>query len=62
MNQEEEIPVEPKGLADEEWGIGYLYKDPDYVEGSHPMDSDDVTWHHVWEKPKESGKTGTTSP
>jgi hypothetical protein len=56
MNQEEEIPVEPKGLTGEEWGVGYLYKDPDYVEGSHPMDSDDVTWYHVWEKPKEPGK------
>jgi hypothetical protein len=42
MNPEEEI-------ADKEWGEHY--GDPDYVEGSHPMDSDNVTWHHVWQKP-----------
>jgi hypothetical protein len=28
-------------MAEEEdengWGAGYLYKDPDYVEGTHPM-------------------------
>jgi hypothetical protein len=35
----------------EEWGEEY--RDPDYVEGSHPMDNDQVTWHHVWEKPVE---------
>jgi hypothetical protein len=26
------------------------YKAPDYVEGSHHMDSDDVTWHHHWQR------------
>jgi hypothetical protein len=32
------------------WGVGYLYKDPDYVEGTHPMDNDGagVTYHHIW--------------
>ena len=32
------------------WPVGYLYKDPDYVEGTHPMDNDGagVTYHHIW--------------
>jgi hypothetical protein len=27
-----------------------LYRDPEYVEGSRPMDTDDVTWHHHWQR------------
>ena len=32
------------------WPVGYLYKDPDYVEGTDPMDNDGagVTYHHIW--------------
>jgi hypothetical protein len=45
-------------MSDEDWMKdwgGDLYRDPDYVEGSHPMDRDEVTWHHVWGKsPVES--------
>ena len=43
MNQEEE--------TDEEWVGGEdLYRDPDYVDGSHPMDTDDINWCFVWPK------------
>jgi hypothetical protein len=39
-------------IMNELWPVGYLYKDPDYVEGTHPMEIDGaVTWHHVWQKP-----------
>jgi hypothetical protein len=39
-------------ITDTDWVDGeYLYRDPDYVEGSHPMDTDDVTWHHHWVHP-----------
>ena len=28
------------------WPAGqYLYKDPDYVPGTHPVETGDVTWH-----------------
>ena len=28
------------------WSTGeYLYKDPDYVPGTHPAEAGDVTWH-----------------
>jgi hypothetical protein len=28
------------------WSTGeYLYKDPDYVPGTHPAETGDVTWH-----------------
>lgn len=48
-----------------DWGAEY--RAPDYVPGSHPMDRDEVTWHHVWPprtvrkrgrktKPKSSGR------
>jgi hypothetical protein len=39
MNQEDEP---------EEWGGEY--RDPDYVEGSNPMDNDEVTLHHQWQQ------------
>jgi hypothetical protein len=32
----------------EEWGAEYIA--PDYVPGSHPMENDEVTYHHIWEK------------
>jgi hypothetical protein len=39
------------------WGVGY--KDPDYVEGTHPMDIDGaVTWHHVWPPPPPEKTAG----
>jgi hypothetical protein len=43
-------------MAEEEdengWGAGYLYKAPDYIEGTHPMEIDGaVTWRHVWVQP-----------
>lgn len=45
MSQEEDI-------INKEWIGGQdLYRDPEYIKGSHPMDTDEVTWHHVWEKP-----------
>jgi hypothetical protein len=29
-----------------DWPVGeYLYKDPDYVPGTHPAETGDVTWH-----------------
>ncbi len=29
-----------------DWSAGeYLYKDPDYVPGTHPGETGDVTWH-----------------
>jgi len=34
-----------------EWmGGEHLYTDPGYVDGSHPIDTDDVTWHHHWQR------------
>jgi hypothetical protein len=42
MNKEDEF-------NHEDWTAGE-YTDPDYVQGSHPMDKDEVTYHHVWEK------------
>jgi hypothetical protein len=33
----------------EGWAAGG-YTAPDYVPGSHPMDKDEVTFHHIWEK------------
>jgi hypothetical protein len=39
----------------EDWGVGDLYRDPDYVEGSHPMDTGDVTWHHIWPRVDREG-------
>jgi len=37
------------------------YTDPDYVEGSHPMDTEEVTWHHVWGKPPVESEVQATS-
>jgi hypothetical protein len=52
MNEEEDPTDSPLGSI-EGWNAGeYLYRDPDYVEGSHPMDTDDVTWHHHWQQPR----------
>lgn len=40
-------------IMNKEWVGGQdLYRDPDYVEGSHPMDTGEVTWHHQWQLPK----------
>jgi hypothetical protein len=33
------------------WGTGYLYKDPNYTPGDHPIERDEVTWHHLWAPP-----------
>ena len=40
-------------MSDEEWmkDWGWEYRADDYIEGSHPMDKDEVTWHHHWHKP-----------
>ena len=37
-------------IMNELWPVGQLYEDPDYVEGTHPMDNDGagVTYHHIW--------------
>jgi hypothetical protein len=48
MNQEEEFDHQ-------EWAKGE-YRAPDYVEGSHPMDTDDVTWHHQWHRVEEKAE------
>jgi hypothetical protein len=42
----------------ETWG-GDFYRDPDYVEGSHPMDTDNVTWHHNWQRRPVERKDST---
>jgi hypothetical protein len=50
-NKKRPTELNPEGLKD--WvGGADLYRDPDYVEGTHPMDTDDVTWHHYWERPR----------
>jgi hypothetical protein len=36
----------------EAWEAGE-YRDPEHVEGGHPMDTDEVAWHHQWQKPVE---------
>jgi hypothetical protein len=47
-----ETEEELRQALDKVWEGGYFYKDPDYVEGTHPMEIDGaVTWHHVWQKP-----------
>jgi hypothetical protein len=49
-------------MSDEDWlnwmkgDWGGEYRADDYVEGSHPMDRDEVTWHHIWQKPKPDPK------
>ncbi len=57
MNQEEESHSTDKGSVEDWVGGEDLYRDPDYVEGSHPMDTDDVTWHHVWPPRMEREET-----
>jgi hypothetical protein len=53
MNQKEEF--------DHEAWESLSYEAPDYVPGSHPMDNDAVTWHHIWEKPPVEHEVQSTS-
>jgi hypothetical protein len=45
---------------EDENGWGVEYKDPDYVEGTHPMDNDGagVTYHHIWPPPPPAKTAG----
>jgi len=49
-NTDEMTSEEYRKKMDELWPVGYLYKDPDYVERTHPMDNDGagVAYHHIW--------------
>lgn len=57
-------PVTNEDL-EEQMPLGYCYKHPDYVEGSHEMERGEVTYHHVWphmpqlEKPSDANKKQT---
>jgi hypothetical protein len=46
-----------------DWPAGeYLYKDPDYVEGTHPAETCDVTWHTETQLSKAKAQADVVRP
>jgi hypothetical protein len=39
---------EPEEEDQNGWSTGYVYLNPEYLPGEHPVEKGEVTWIHLW--------------